>query len=162
AVGYLRRSTDRQEQSLGDQKAAIERYALEAGYAIVRFYTDDAISGTSADNRPAFQHLIAEASNGRCDFPFVLCYDVKTFSRGDNDEAGYYRHLLKKRGIEVVYASENFAGDDSDDLIRPVKQWQARQESKDLSKVTLRGQLSSIHAGSYLGGVPPFGYDYLY
>jgi DNA invertase Pin-like site-specific DNA recombinase/phage host-nuclease inhibitor protein Gam len=162
AVGYLRRSTDRQEQSLGDQQAVIERYARDHGYEVVRFYTDDAISGTSADNRPDFQKLIADAGNGRCDFRFVLCYDVKRFSRGDNDDAGYYRHVLRKRGIEVVYASENFAGDDSDDLVRPVKQWQARQESKDLSKVTIRGQLSSIESGSYMGGVPPYGYDYLY
>src|SRR5712692_10226137 len=160
AVGYLRRSTDRQEQSLGDQQAALERYARDHGFEVLRFYTDDAISGTSADNRPDFQKMIADAGNG--DFRFVLCYDVKRFSRGDNDEAGYYRHVLRKRGIEVVYASENFAGDDSDDLIRPVKQWQARQESKDLSKVTIRGQLSSIESGSYLGGVPPYGYDYLY
>src|SRR5262245_48696655 len=162
AVGYLRRPTDRQEQSLGDQEAAIRRYGTDHGYEILRLYTDDAISGTSADNRPAFQRLIADASNGHRDFRFVICYDVKRFSRGDNDEAGYYRHLLKKHGVEVVYASEGFNGDDTDDLVRPVKQFLARQESKDLSKVTLRGQLSSIHAGSYLGGVAPYGYDYLY
>ncbi len=162
AVGYLRRSTDRQEQSLGDQKAAIECYASDQGYEILRFYTDDAISGTSADNRPDFQRMITDASNGHADFHYVLCYDIKRFSRGDNDEAGYYRHLLRKGGVEVVYASENFVGDDSDDLLRPVKQWQARQESKDLSKVTIRGQLSSIESGSYLGGVPPYGYDYMY
>jgi site-specific DNA recombinase len=162
AVGYLRRSTDRQEQSLADQEAAIRCYANTHGFEVIRLYTDDAISGTSADNRPAFQRLIADASNGHRDFRFVLCYDVKRFSRGDNDEAGFYRHTLKQRGIEVVYASEGFKGDDTDDLVRPVKQFLARQESKDLSKVTLRGQLSSIHAGSYLGGVPPYGYDYLY
>ena len=162
AVGYLRRSTDRQEQSLADQEAAINRYAEANGLDILRLYTDDAISGTSADNRPAFQRLMADASNGHRDFRFVLCYDVKRFSRGDNDEAGYYRYLLKKNGVEVLYASEGFNGDDTDDLVRSVKQFLARQESKDLSKVTLRGQLSSIRAGSYLGGVPPLGYDYLY
>src|SRR2546425_12869422 len=89
AVGYLRRSTNRQEQSIGDQKAAIERHALDQGYAILRFYTDDAISGTSADNRPGFQRLISDASNGHCDFRTVLVYDIKRFGRGDNDEAGY-------------------------------------------------------------------------
>jgi hypothetical protein len=41
AVGYIRRSTDRQEQSIPDQKRAIERYAQERGWHIVRFYTDD-------------------------------------------------------------------------------------------------------------------------
>ena len=102
AVGYLRRSTDRQEQSLADQQAALERYAGDQGFEILRFYTDDAVSGTSADNRPEFQRLIADATNGRADFRHVLCYDVKRFSRGDNDEAGYYRHLLRKHKIEVV------------------------------------------------------------
>ncbi len=162
AVGYLRRSTDRQEQSLGDQKAALERYARDHGFEVLRFYTDDAISGTSADNRPGFQRMIADAGNGHCDFRAVLVYDIKRFGRVDNDEAGYYRHLLKKRGIEVVYTSEGFTGHDTDEIVRTVKQLQARQESRDLSKVTLRGQLSSVHSGSYLGGVPPFGFDYLY
>jgi len=162
AVGYLRRSTDRQDQSLGDQEAAIRHYADSNGFDIVRLYTDDAISGTSADNRPAFQRLIADAGNGHCDFRTVLVYDIKRFGRVDNDEAGYYRHLLRKRGVEVVYTSEGFTGHDTDEIVRTVKQLQARQESKDLSKVTLRGQLSSINAGSYLGGVAPFGYDYLY
>jgi site-specific DNA recombinase len=162
AVGYLRRSTDRQDQSLPDQQAALERYAQANGFEILRFYTDDAISGTSAENRAQFQQLIADATNGHADFRHVLCYDVKRFSRGDNDEAGHYRWLLKKKNIDIVYATENFSGDDTDDLLRPVKQWQARQESKDLSKVTLRGQLSSIESGSYLGGVPPYGYDFLY
>jgi hypothetical protein len=32
-VGYLRRSTDRQEQSIEDQRGAITRYAAEAGWS---------------------------------------------------------------------------------------------------------------------------------
>jgi len=58
--------------------------------------------------------------------------------------------------------SENFNGDETDDLLRPVKQWQARQESKDLSKVTVRGLLSLSEGGWWLGGVPPYGYDLAY
>jgi hypothetical protein len=53
------------------------------------------------------------------------------FDSIDNDEAGYYRHILRTNGVEVLYVSENF-NDITDDLVRPVKQWQARQESKDL------------------------------
>ncbi len=55
AVGYLRRSTDRQEQSIPDQQKAIETYAEEYGFRMLRFYTDDAISGTSTAGRRAFQ-----------------------------------------------------------------------------------------------------------
>src|SRR2546428_3873179 len=91
AVGYLRRSTDRQDQSLGDQKAAIERYAREHRYIALRFYTDDAISGTSTDARKAFLKLIQDAQSDACDFRTVLVYDIKRFGRLDNDEAGHYR-----------------------------------------------------------------------
>ncbi|MCJ7751396.1 MAG: recombinase family protein, partial [Armatimonadetes bacterium] len=162
AVGYLRRSTDRQEQSIDDQKRAIERYAHEHGYEILYWYVDDAISGTTADEREAFLKLIADAASDDCSFRYVLVYDIKRFGRLDNDEAGYYRFQLRKAGVEVVYTSEGFNGDDTDDLLRPVKQWQARQESRELSKVTIRGLLSRSGEGWWSGGQPPYGYDLAY
>jgi DNA invertase Pin-like site-specific DNA recombinase len=164
AVGYLRRSTDRQEQSIGDQRSAIDRYAEEHGVRILRHYIDDGISGTSTAGRRAFNKLIADAKKPARDFALVLVYDVKRFGRVDNDEAGYYRHILRSHGVEIRYASENFVGDGSDDLLRPVKQWQARQESMDLAKVSIRGLVSKAKAqgGFWMGGAPPFGYDLRY
>ena len=145
AVGYVRRSTDRQEQSIPDQKKALKAYAVEHGLRLGKFYIDDAISGTSTTGRRAFLQLIKDAQSPRKLFDIVVVYDVKRFGRVDNDEAGYYRHVLRTHGVEVCYVSENFNGDATDDLLRPVKQWQARQESNDLSKVTIRGLLSKIH-----------------
>src|SRR5207245_3101927 len=110
AVGYLRRSTNRQEQSIGDQKVAIERHAREERYASLRCYTDDAISGTSADAGKAFQQLLLDAQSDTCDFRAVLVYDIKRFGRVDNDEAGHYRYLLRKNRVDVVYVSEGFQG----------------------------------------------------
>lgn len=162
AVGYLRRSTDRREQSIGDQRKAIERYAEEQGFEVLDWYVDDAISGTTSDERRAFLKLIADAGAEQCPFRYVLVYDIKRFGRLDNDEAGYYRFQLRRKGIEIVYVSEGFAGDDTDDLLRPVKQWQARQESKELSKVTIRGLVSRSSAGWWSGGQPPYGYDLAY
>jgi DNA invertase Pin-like site-specific DNA recombinase len=162
AVGYLRRSTDRQEQSIPDQRKAVEHYAAENGLRLERLFIDDAISGTSATGRRAFQEMIAEAQRPEHPFSYVVVYDVKRFGRVDNDEAGYYRHILKTHGVEVIYVSENFSGDGTDDLLRPVKQWQAREESKDLSKVTIRGLLSKVQGGWWMGGAPPYGYDLRY
>src|SRR5947207_2050884 len=51
AVGYLRRSTDRQEQSIPDQRKAVEAYCEQHGLTLLRCYTDDAISGTSTVGR---------------------------------------------------------------------------------------------------------------
>ena len=162
AVGYLRRSTDRQEKSIPDQRQAVEQYAKEQGLQVHKHYVDDAISGTSTLGRKAFQQMMADAQKSGCRFSYVIVYDVKRFGRVDNDEAGYYRHLLRTSGVEVLYVSEGFSGADTDDLLRPVKQWQARQESKDLSKVTIRGLISRQPGGYWMGGVPPHGYDLLY
>jgi DNA invertase Pin-like site-specific DNA recombinase len=162
AVAYLRRSTDRQEQSIPDQLRTVQAYCDREGLVLLRSYTDDAISGTSSLGRKAFQKLMADAQGAARDFAFVVAYDVKRFGRVDNDEAGYYRHLLRSAGVEVRYASENFNGDGTDDLLRPVKQWQAREESKDLSKVTIRGLLTKSTTGAWMGGAPPYGYDLRY
>ena len=61
AEGYLRRSTDRQEQSLGDQRAAIERHAAALGIRVVQYYKDDAILGTRSDTRPTLKRLNHDA-----------------------------------------------------------------------------------------------------
>jgi len=162
AVGYVRRSTDRQEQSIDDQKKILEKFAQEQSIRLNKFYVDDAISGTYTLKRKAFLQMISDAERPSKKFDFIIVYDVKRFGRVDNDEAGYYRHRLKMKGVQVLYVTENFSGDYTDDLLRPVKQWQARQESKDLSKVTIRGLLSKADTGWWLGGVPPHGYDLLY
>jgi DNA invertase Pin-like site-specific DNA recombinase len=162
AAGYVRRSTDRQEQSLEDQRRAIEIYAEHHGFEIVECFTDDAISGTSTEARKGFLRMIETAQGPDCPFRHVLVFDIKRFGRVDNDEAGHFRFLLRKAGVEVTYTAEGFSGGDSDDLIRSVKQWQARAESRDLSKVTIRGQLSVVDKGFWSGGVPPIGFDIMY
>ncbi len=148
-VGYIRRSTDKQDQSLGDQRRELQRYADEKGFELVRFYVDDAKSGTSAKKRDGFQEMIraAEQNPNHPPFQAVLSWDVRRFSRGDNDEAGHYRYRLRKCGVDVIYITENFQGGDSDDLVLATKQWLARQESKDKSKDVLRGLLSRVHSG---------------
>ena len=55
---YLRRSTDRQEQSIDDQRKAVQRYAEENGYLVVGEFVDDAISGAITEARASFLRMI--------------------------------------------------------------------------------------------------------
>ena len=103
AVGYVRRSTDRQEQSIEDQKKALETYAIENNLSLAKFYIDDAISGTSTLGRRAFRQMIKDAESPTSKFDLIIVYDVKRFGRIDNDEAGFYRHRLRTHGVEVRY-----------------------------------------------------------
>jgi site-specific DNA recombinase len=162
AVGYLRRSTDRQEQSLADQRRAIVAYAEQHGYEILHWFEDDAISGASVEGRSGFKKMLEDARSPQRDWRYILVYDVSRFSRGGLDEAGHVRYQFKQAGVEIVYCTEGFSGSDSDDLVRGVRQWQAQQYVKDLSKVTIRGLLSLSEGGWWMGGLPPYGFDLLY
>ena len=162
AVAYVRRSTDRQDQSIGDQRRAIENYAATSGFEIVGWYEDDAISGTSVDGRRAFKQMGIDGDAPGRDWRFVLVYDVSRFSRGDLDEAGHLRHQFRRVGVEIIYCNENLTGGDADDLVVGVKQWMAQRYVKDLSKVTIRGQITHSETGAWNGGCPPYGYDLVY
>ncbi len=159
AVAYLRRSTDKQEQSIADQRSEIERYARERGFRIVREYVDDAISGTSADQRPGFQKMIADAPAGG--FKAVIVWNSDRFSRGDVTETEHYRFLLRKAGVTVLSVTEDYLAREGidGDVLRTVKQFQNRQYSISLSQNTLRGQISSVTAASDPGRPCPYGYD---
>jgi len=155
----LRRSTDRQEQSLGDQRLEIVRHAEEHGYEVIREYVDDAISGTSADERPGFQQMIADANAGQ--FKAVIVWNSDRFSRGDVTETEYYRYLLRKAGVTLLSVTEDYLHRESfdGDILRTVKQFQNRQFSISLSQNTLRGQISAVQAKSDPGRPCPYGYD---
>ncbi len=159
AVAYLRRSTDRQEQSIGDQRKEVLRWAQQNGYEVVREYVDDAISGTSADERPGFQQMIADAKRG--DFKAVIVWNSDRFSRGDVTETEHYRYLLRKANVKVLSVTEDYLARDGidGDVLRTVKQFQNRQYSISLSQNVLRGQLSSLKGESDPGRAAPYGYD---
>jgi DNA invertase Pin-like site-specific DNA recombinase len=50
AVGYLRRSTTKQEMSLDGQREAISAYAAGADYTILRWYIDDGFPAAQVRN----------------------------------------------------------------------------------------------------------------
>lgn len=159
SVSYLRCSTDKQDQSIEDQRREITRWAQQHGHLLIDEYVDDATSGTTTVGRKAFRRLMADSQAPGCAFQYVLVYDVSRFGRVDSDEAGYHRHLLRKSGVEVVYVAEGFTGTESDDLLRSFKQHNARQESIKTSRDTLRGQVTNARGGWWSGGTPPYGFD---
>jgi DNA invertase Pin-like site-specific DNA recombinase len=158
AVGYLRRSTDKQEASIPEQKSAIERYAAEHGYQILRWYTDDAISGDETEKRHDFQRMIAAAQD-QGDFEAILCWDQDRFGRFDSLEAGYWIHPLREAGVTLVTLNEGPIdwNDFTGRLMYSIKQEAKHQFLRDLSRNVTRGQLEAASNGSWIGS-PPYAY----
>lgn len=163
AVGYLRRSTSKQEKSLDDQRREIERYAAEHGYTIVRWYQDDGISGDSTEKRLGFQAMHKAACNGR-DFDVIICWDLDRFGRFDSSEAGYWSHPLRKAGVRLVTVTEGpidwntFAGR----IVNAVKHEGKHQYLVDLSRNVARGQITTALSGWLTGQRAPYGYDRMF
>ena len=95
AAMYLRRSTSKQEASLQDQEATIQRYASEQGVEVVARYCDDAISGADATKRPDFIRMIDDAGAGG--------FEAILIQRKDN---GRHRGRLVRGALGIVPLAE--------------------------------------------------------
>ena len=128
AAAYLRRSTDRQEQSLADQRAAIHEWASRHGYRIAFEFVDDAISGTSAKGRSGFQSMIAAAEQRR--FQAVIVWNSDRFSRGDVTETEHYRYVLRQSEVTLLSVTEDFLAREGleGDVLRTIRQAPVRAE----------------------------------
>jgi len=70
-VIYARYSSDSQrEESVEGQIRECSEYAQKKGYTVINTYIDRAISGKSAENRPAFQQMIEDSKQRHFDEKF--------------------------------------------------------------------------------------------
>lgn len=67
AVGYIRMSSDQQQDSPARQRKDIEAMAKRLGYRIVRWYEDHGLTGTESSKRKDFLKLLADAKGGAFD-----------------------------------------------------------------------------------------------
>jgi DNA invertase Pin-like site-specific DNA recombinase len=159
AVFYGRCSTDHQEDSIDDQRKAVESYALKQGYTIVRSYTDEGISGDATEKRLAFQRMLRDAKQRR-DFEVILCWDQDRFGRFDPLEAGYWIKPLRDVGVrlETIAQGRIDWNDFRGRLLYNITQEGKHAFLLDLTRNSMRGKIEGVKAGEWQGGAPPFGY----
>jgi DNA invertase Pin-like site-specific DNA recombinase len=156
---YLRMSTDKQDASIPQQRAALERHAAKAGHEIVREYKDEGISGDETTKRKGFQQMIAEAAGG--DFDRILCFDQDRFGRFDMIEAGLWITPLRDAGVSLETIAQGVIdwNDFGGRLTYAVAQEGKHQFLRDLSRNCLRGYVAKTKVADGMYGAPaPYGY----
>jgi hypothetical protein len=104
AIGYIRCSTDRQEESLAQQRTKLEAFALAKGWTLETVYVDDAISGSDL-KRPGLEQLLARAAASQ-DVDVVLAWDRNRLARPKDPIDGMMlERRLAESGKRVVYAA---------------------------------------------------------
>lgn len=161
AYGYLRVSTDRQaaedRTSLADQRAAIERLAVQVGAVVVRWFEDRGISGATAERRPDFMALVAACAadpQPRSLPGFVFALNASRWGRFDDpEEAAYWRHLVRKNGWAVRFAEGDAEGDAAP-IVRAVTSLEASTYRRQLVANTRRGMQGAARLGFWTREAP--------
>ena len=155
AVIYARYSSDNQrEESIEGQLRECMEYAERNGIIVVDTYIDRALSAKT-DNRPNFQKMIKDASKQL--FKYIIVWKLDRFARNRFDSA-YYKHLLKKNGVRVLFARETIAEGSEGILLESVLEGYAEYYSAELSQKIRRGNNESRRKGNLTGGKIPYGY----
>jgi len=156
---YVRMSTNRQEQSPKQQRAAIAEHAAKHGYVIVAEYADEGVSGTSVAKRRGFQRMHADALAGK--FDRILCFDRSRFGRLDSLESGRWLAPLREAGVDLETLAEGVSNwnDFGGRVVDAVLAESKHAFAVDLARATTRGLTAkAVEGRGYTGGVTPFGY----
>ncbi len=140
AVGYLRRSTDKQDESVEIQRKEIIRYAKRQGYKILDWYIDDGISGHDED-RPDFVRILSDAQAAT--WQYVIVRHQSRFSRIRPATLVSHLDQLDQAGVSLVSTDRGVI--DINDfvslLLTTIESNRDNEYSKTLSKLTIGGQL---------------------
>jgi DNA invertase Pin-like site-specific DNA recombinase len=160
AAAYIRMSGRQQDKSPAEQRAEITKLAAREGFAIVEFFTDEAITGdSSADERPGLAALVAGAKAGK--FSVILAWHTNRISREDPMDALPTYNALRKAGVGLITCGEgridleSFTGQ----LLLFINQKGSNDFLVEMSAKTLRGRIANAKAGGHNGGPAIFGMD---
>jgi DNA invertase Pin-like site-specific DNA recombinase len=160
AAEYLRMSTEHQQYSVENQRAAIREYAEHNGLELVKAYVDEGKSGLLLRRRDALQQLLGDVLSGRAEYKVILAYDVSRWGRfQDADEAAHYEFLCREAGVQVHYCAEPFTNDRAltNALMKTVKRVMAGEYSRELSSKVHEGSKRIAELGFRTGGEPGYG-----
>jgi len=156
AAIYARYSSDNQrEESIDAQVRAIREYCGRNGIRIVRTYTDEARSATTAD-RPGFLQMIQDSNLSL--FDVVVVHKLDRFSR-DRYDSAFYKRQLKMNGIKLLSVLENLDDSPESIILESVLEGMAEYYSANLAREVMKGMKETAMQCKHTGGKPPLGYD---
>ena len=159
AYGYVRVSTDKQEELSPDsQEKLLRDYAKSNNIILLEVFFEIGISGRKADKRPEFQRMISLAKSSEHPVDVILVWKFSRFARNQEESIVYKSLLKKQRGIDVISISEPIMDGPFGSLIERIIEWMDEYYSIRLSGEVLRGMKEKALKEGYQM-VPPLGYQ---
>lgn len=165
---YLRRSDEKQDESIATQRASGTRYCAEHGLPIACEYVDDSISRAEFVRRKGLLGMINDAkmsaphkqrNRRERAWQFVVCRDSSRLG-GDMVRTTAALQELHEAKIGVVYYDSNeLVGLDSsnDRLVATMRAWADENEREKIVSRTTEKLAERVREGKAAGG-PCYGY----
>jgi DNA invertase Pin-like site-specific DNA recombinase len=100
---YLRVSTN--DQTIANQRQALQEVAERRGWQIVQEYKDEGVSGAKGrDQRPGLDSMLADAKRRR--FDIIMCWRLDRLGRSLIDLLGTVQ-LLQEYGVDLYCDKQN-------------------------------------------------------
>lgn len=158
---YTRVSTSKQVEegsSLEAQYKRIMEYASYDHMTVVRTYTDEGISGKSADNRDGFMQMMEDIQNNRDGVKFVLVFKLSRFGRNAADIL-YYLQQMQDRGVNLICVEDHIdSSDGTGKLMVSIMGAMAEIERENILTQSMAGRKNKAANGGWNGGFAPYGY----
>jgi site-specific DNA recombinase len=158
-AAYLRVSTTKQAEadlSLPDQRRHAETYCARMGWDLVEVFNEPGASALDED-RPEFQRMIDRACGPERPFDKILVHSFSRFSR-DALHSEIYIRRLRRAGVEVVSATQEFSTDPTGEMARKFMNLFDEYSSRENAKHTRRAMIENARQGFWNGSTAPFGY----
>ncbi|MCI0403262.1 MAG: recombinase family protein, partial [Acidobacteria bacterium] len=153
-AAYARFSSDRQSPtSIADQIRKCREFAQQRGWTFLdgHVYTDEAISGTTAD-RAGLQRLLAAATSPARPFGCILIDDTSRLARKQSDALKLYERL-QFAGVRLVFVSQGIdTGQEQAEVLMGVHGLVDSLYIRELRSKVVRGMEGKALAGLHTGG----------
>ncbi len=143
-----------ESNSIQNQKRLLTKAAKEKGYADLRIFSDDGISGTT-EKRLGYQQLLAEVEAGHISAIFI-----KNWSRLTRNQEVFLRlsrQFFPKYDIRLVSVMDGTDSADGEDGLAPFRGLINEMYAQDISKKRRATNKVKGSAGEPLSP-PPYGY----
>lgn len=159
AAAYIRVSTeDQTEYSPDAQLRELRDYAHQHSLVLDEryIYSDEGISGRSAEKRPGFLRMVSDAKSKPRPFDVILVHKFDRFARSREDSV-VYKSMLKAAGVEVISIKEPLAEGTYAGVMEAIYESFAEAYSinlgqevrKGMTEKALRGEVQTIAAFGY-------------
>ena len=151
----LRVSTGRQaasDLSIPDQRKSVQADCAARGWPVIAEHVEPGASAL-ADNRPAFQAMIARAEDGDRPYDVIV---VRSLSRFFRDALGMemYVRRLARVGVRLVSRTEEHGDDPAAEVVRPMfapfDESSSHENSRHVQRATNENPRHGFDNGSHL------------